>query len=114
MIHESLLFLNHPISSGLPLSLRFSPLQLLAILLAALASSRALGQMQGRSVSALSVQVMLSIALLSIILASNLPESDARPDLGMVLVVRLVIGGMLVSAWNSLQSRLRAVPVRSD
>ena len=49
--------------------------------------------MQGRSVPALSAQVMLSVALLSIVLASNLPESDARPDLGMALVLRLVIGG---------------------
>ncbi|WP_407573007.1 hypothetical protein [Deinococcus altitudinis] len=114
MIHMLLVFLNHPVSSVLPLAVQFSPLQLIAVLLAALASSRALGQMQGRSVPALSAQVMLSIALLSIILASNLPDNDARPDLGIALVLRLVVGGMLVSVWNALQSRLRAIPVHSS
>ncbi len=114
MIHALLVFLNHPISSALPLALRFSPLQLIAVLLAALASSRAMTQMRGRSAPAISAQVMLSVALLSIVLASNLPENDARPDLGMALILRLVVGGVLVSVWNALHRRLRAIPVRSS
>ncbi|WP_407542100.1 hypothetical protein Q0M94_17665 (plasmid) [Deinococcus radiomollis] len=114
MFHTLLTFLNHPVSSSLPLALQFSSLQLIAVLLAALASSRALGQMQGRSAPAVSIQVMLSVALLCIILASNLPENDARPDLGIALVLRLVVGGALLSMWNALHSRLKAVLVRSS
>jgi hypothetical protein len=114
MPHTFLVFLNHPISSALPLALQFSPLQLIAVLLAALASSRAMGQMHGRSAPAVSIQVMLSIALLSIVLASNLPENDARPDLGIALVLRLVVGGALVSMWNALHSRLKVIPVRAS
>ena len=113
MIHELLVFLNHPMSSALPLALQVSPLQLLAVLLAALASSRALAQMQGRSAPALSAQVMLSITLLSVILASNLGVSDdMHPAVDMALVVRLVIGGGLMSLWNALHTRLKVVPVR--
>ena len=114
MVHTFLEWLNHPVWSSLPLALRFSPLQLVAVFLAALASSRALWQMQGRSIPALSAQVMLSVALLSIVLASNLPENDARPDLGMALILRLVVGGVLVSMWNSMQSRLKGIPARSS
>lgn len=114
MIHALLVFLNHPISSALPLALRFSPLQVIAVLLACLASSRAMAQMQGRSAPALSAQVMLSVALLSVVLASNLPENDARPDLGVALILRLIVGGVLVSVWNRLHRRLTAVPVRSS
>ncbi|MGY2896026.1 hypothetical protein [Deinococcus sp. UYEF24] len=112
MLYTFLAFLNHPVCSSLPLALQFSPLQLIAVLLAALASSQALGQMHGRSAPAVSVQVMLSVALLSIILASTLPENEARPDLGLALVLRLVIGGALVSIWNALSSRLKVIKGR--
>jgi len=114
MLHLLLAFLNHPISSNLSLTLQFTPLQLIAVLLAALASNRALSQMNGRSVPMLSAQVMLSVALLSVVLASNLGVSnDVHPAAGMALVLRLVIGGGLISLWNALHTRLKAIPVRS-
>ena len=98
MLHLLLAFLNHPLSSSLLLALQFSPLQLIAVLLAALASTRAFVQMNGRSAPALSAQIMLSLALLSIVLASNLGVSDdMRPAVDMALVLRLVIGGGLIS-----------------
>jgi hypothetical protein len=114
MIHVLLVFLNHPISSVVPLALRFNPLQLIAVLLAALASNRALSQMNGKSAPALSAQIMLSVALLSVILASNLGVSDdMHPAVDTALVVRLVLGGGLISLWNALQTRLKSIPVRS-
>ena len=114
MTHLLLVFLNHPISSTLPLALRFNPLQLIAVILAALASNRALSQMNGRSAPALSAQVMLSLAFLGIILASNLGVSDdMQPAVDIALVLRLVIGGGLVSLWSLLYTRLKAIPVRS-
>lgn len=114
MLHTLLVLLNHPVSSVLPLAVRLSWLQVIAVVLAALASSRALGQTAGKSAPAVSAQVMLSVALLSIVLASNLGvEGDLRPDVGMALVLRLVVGGVLVSAWQSLSTRLKAIPIRS-
>ncbi|WP_407541932.1 hypothetical protein Q0M94_20855 (plasmid) [Deinococcus radiomollis] len=114
MLHLLLTFLNHAISANLPLALQFSPLQLIAILLAALASNRALIQMNGKSAPALSAQIMLSVALLSIVLASNLGVSDdLHPAVDMALVIRLVIGGGLVSLWNVLHTRLKLLPIRS-
>jgi hypothetical protein len=115
MLNLLLAFLNHPISSTLPVALRFNPLQIIAVLLAALASNRALGQMNGRSAPALSAQIMLSVALLSVILASNLGVSDdVHPAVDTALVVRLVIGGVLISLWNALHTKLKALPVRSS
>jgi hypothetical protein len=114
MLNLLLAFLNHPISSTLPVALRFNPLQIIAVLLAALASNRALGQMNGRSAPALSAQIMLSVALLSVILASNLGVSDdMHPAVDTALVVRLVLSGGLISLWNALQTRLKSIPVRS-
>jgi hypothetical protein len=51
---------------------------------------------------------------MSIILASNLGVSDdVHPAVNTALVVRLVIGGGLISLWNALHIRLKAIPVRS-
>jgi hypothetical protein len=55
------------------------------------------------------------VALLSVILASNLGVSDdVHPAVDTALVVRLVIGGVLISLWNALHTKLKALPVRSS
>jgi len=114
-----LMVLTRPVSTVVPLAFQFSPLQLLCVLLAALAASRALRLLEHRPRAVwLSAEVMLSVALLSIALASGLPSGDGssdavRPDQGAALILRLVLGGVLVSLWHSLSLRVRPAFVRS-
>ncbi|WP_188961468.1 hypothetical protein [Deinococcus aquiradiocola] len=106
--------LTHPLLTHAPLALQLSALQLVALLLAALAASHAYRRMPGSDRAgtlSFSAQVMLAVALLSIVLTANLPTSDAPGHVDAALMVRIVLGGAFVSAWHTLRTRL--TPLRA-
>ncbi|MFC4454015.1 hypothetical protein [Deinococcus sonorensis] len=94
-------FLLHPLIPNVSAVFQLNVLQVLALLLAAQAARQALGRLQGvqghRRLQ-LSVQLPISLVLLSVALLSTVsPDAVAAP-------LRLVVGGALVAAWVQLGS----------
>lgn len=107
--------LTSPLLAHVPLAFQLNLLQVVAVVLAALTVSNAYAHMaRTRPSTLLSAEVMLGLALMSVVLASTLASSDQQqPDHAAALVVRLVLGGALVSVWHTARTRIPALARRA-
>jgi len=107
-VHGLLSLLSAPVSASLPLVLQLSALQVMALLLGALAGCHAWKRMERVSAPVhsrlLSLEVMLSLVLVAIALLSTLQLGDApsSAQAGAALA-RVLLGGLSLPLLNALR-----------
>jgi len=118
-VHSLFLMLSAPVADSLPLALRLSLLQLVAVLLGALAGCHAWMRMERVAVPVqvrlLSFEVMLSVVLVAVALLSTLPLGDEPSGaVARAAIMRVVLGGLMLPLVHALRVhvlvRLRRTP----